>query len=305
MSKLNLSHISASGQFGILMLTIFVSALIFSFFGMLVGYLFTGLSMESSILSDLSNPETINYLKISQIFQAIGIFIVPPLIALYLFKNHNTNYLNFSATKFIYIILSAIIMVVSLPIINWLAELNQAISFPESMSGIESWMHIQENHALRITKYLLKADSIGILLLNLFIMALIPAFGEEMLFRGVIQKIFINMGKNIHIGIWLTAFLFSAIHMQFLTFLPRFFMGALLGYLLVWSGSIWLPITAHFINNSIAILSNYLYSNKFIETDLENIETKNPFYYIIVSVSLISIMLYYIYKNKGLESSET
>ena len=223
MTKLNLSHISPSGQFGILMLTIFVSALIFSFFGMLVGYLFTGLSLESNILSDFSNPTTITYLKISQISQAIGIFIVPPIIALFIFRKGEENYLNFNSTKLIYLLLSALIMIISLPIINWLAELNQAISLPEPMSSIELWMHEQEDAALSITKYFLKADSIGILLLNLFIMALLPAFGEEMLFRGVIQKIFSKMGNNIHIGIWLTAFLFSAIHMQFLTFLPRFF----------------------------------------------------------------------------------
>jgi len=297
MTKLNLSHISANGQFGILMLIIFVSALIFAFFGMFVGYLFTGLTIDNSVLSDFSNPTTISYLKISQIFQAIGIFVVPPLLAVYIFKKGTENYLSFNSTRLILLFLSAIIMIISLPIINWLAELNQAISFPDSMHGIETWMHQQEDAAIRITKYFLQADSIGVLLINLFIMALIPAIGEEMLFRGVIQKMFSNMSNNKHIGIWLTAFLFSAIHMQFLTFLPRFFMGAMFGYLLVWSGSIWLPIIAHFINNAMAIISNYLFQNKIIKTDLENIEIDNQFYYLILSSVLVGFLLYYIYQD--------
>ena len=303
MKKTNLSHISASGQFGILILLIFVSLLIFSFLGMLIGYLFTGLGIESSVLSDFNNPNTITYLKISQIFQAIGIFIVPPIIALFIFRKDKEDYLKFNSTKLIYIVLSVLIMIISLPIINWLAEFNQAISFPESMAGIETWMHQQEDNALRITKYFLKADSIGVLLLNLFIMALIPAIGEEMLFRGVIQKIFSKMSNNIHIGIWLTAFLFSAIHMQFLTFLPRFFMGALFGYLLVWSGSIWLPIAAHFVNNAMAVISNYLFQNKVIETDLENLEVDNQFYYIVTSSVLVGLLLFYLYKDRITEKA--
>ena len=296
MEKGFISDISGTGKLGILLLTIVVSTLIFGFLGLVFANLFTGIGLDPSSLTDFSKPDTITYMRIMQIFQAIGLFIIPPIIALFLFQKKNENYLSFKPSKIVFIGISASIMILALPIINWLAEFNQSLTLPESFAGLEQWMHESELAAESITKYFLEANGIPMLLFNLFIMALIPAFGEEMLFRGVLQKIFTQMSNNIHIGIWITAFLFSAIHMQFFTFLPRFFMGAMFGYLLVWSGSIWLPITAHFINNGTAVIVNYLISKGIINPEIETIGNEN-YFYILGSILLVGSGMYYIQTN--------
>jgi len=189
-------------------------------------------------------------------------------------------------------------MVVAFPLINLLAEINQSMSLPESMSGISDWMKASETANNEITKYFLQADSFGILLFNLILIALIPAIGEELLFRGIIQRLFTEMSKNIHIGIWVSAFLFSAVHMQFFTFLPRFLMGAMFGYFLIWSNSLSLTIAAHFVNNGLAVLINYLIQKGSIDTSVETWGNHN------IWVSLISSILlfggfYFLYKKKN------
>ncbi len=294
MKKGIISDISGTGKLGILLIIIILSTIIFGFLGLVFANLFTGIGLDSNILTDFGNPDTIMYMKIMQIFQAVGLFIIPPVIALFLFQKKNENYLSFKPSNIFLIITSASLMIFALPIINWLAEFNQSLSLPELLSGIEEWMHESELAAENITKYFLAADNISMLLFNLIIMAFIPAFGEEMLFRGVLQKLFTQMSNNIHIGIWLTAFLFSAIHMQFFTFLPRFFMGAMFGYLLVWSGSVWLPITAHLVNNGTAVIVNYLVTKGVISSDVETIGNEN-FIYIIGSILLVGSGMYYIH----------
>ncbi|TAF81977.1 MAG: CPBP family intramembrane metalloprotease, partial [Sphingobacteriales bacterium] len=88
----------------------------------------------------------------------------------------------------------------------------------------------------------------------LLMIAILPAIGEELFFRGTIQNIFTALFKNPHVAVWLTAILFSAIHLQFYGFLPRMFLGALFGYLFIWGKSIWLPILGHFLNNGFAVI---------------------------------------------------
>ena len=109
-----------------------------------------------------------------------------------------------------------------------------------------------------------QADTIGGLLLNIGLMALLPALSEELSFRGTLQQIISKdqSGKvqstKVHLAIWITAFIFSAIHMQFYGFVPRMLLGAMFGYVFVWSGSLWVPITMHFVNNGLAVLVYYL-----------------------------------------------
>src|SRR5207344_1198984 len=103
-----------------------------------------------------------------------------------------------------------------------------------------------------------KGTSVLSLAINLFIIAFLPALGEELFFRGMMQKLFSQLTKNNHLAIIITSIIFSAIHLQFYGFLPRMVLGIFLGYLLVWSGSLWLPILAHFVNNASAVLFTFL-----------------------------------------------
>ena len=154
-------------------------------------------------------------------------------------------------------------------------------------------MRQAESDAMRMTQAFLVMNTPLDLLINLFIIAVIPALGEELLFRGLIQKLVYKWKSNIHLSIWLTAFLFSAVHMQFLGFFPRMLLGALLGYMLVWTGSLWLPIIAHFTNNALAVLMTYFSGLEPLQSTLENSEFGLE---LVVSV-VGTLLLLYIFKE--------
>jgi len=134
------------------------------------------------------------------------------------------------------------------------------------------------------------------LLINLLMIAILPAIGEELIFRGCFQNIFTRWTGNYHWGIWLAAILFSAIHMQFYGFIPRMLLGAMFGYMLVWGRSMWLPILAHLVNNGGAVITAYVLQLK--GQPLDNFEevqpTTWPIYFLstIMTVALLSYMYY-------------
>jgi hypothetical protein len=216
-----------------------------------VSGMMNGLSGEN-----LSDPSTIALLKYFQVVQSIGLFVLPPLVIAYLYDGNIVSYLNLKQKIDIQsIILGLLAVLAAGPLVGFLGELNQQMTFPESMAGFENWMRTMEDSATEMIDRFIQVETVWGLLFNLFMIAVIPAIGEELLFRGVIQKIFTQMTENYHWGIWISAFVFSALHMQFYGFLPRMLLGGLFGYLLVYSGSLWLPILAHFFNNAIGVLA--------------------------------------------------
>jgi membrane protease YdiL (CAAX protease family) len=231
-----------------------ILAVISSTIGLLVAQLITGISIfgNASALSNLNNPEVILALKITQLFSAIGTFLLPPLIAAYLFSDNVADYIG-AAKKIsvLQIILAIILLLCIQPFVNWMSMVNQGIKMPD---WIENMLNSPGGSAQKIGEALMKGNGMMELLLSLVIISIIPAISEELIFRGVIQKLFIDLSRNKHFGIILTAILFSAMHMDIAGFLPRFALGAILGYMYLWSGSIYLSIVAHFTNNLLAFL---------------------------------------------------
>ena len=280
--------------------------LMFSLFVILVSFLgfmlislvgaipFFGLDslMNISTLNEMTNPETIRVLKYFQVVQAIGLFIVPPLVLGRLFYGQVSEYLylnkSFNSST---VLLVLVLMFFAAPFINFIGELNANMVLPEWMSGVEKWMRNAEDNAEVLTKAFLKVDSINGLLFNLFMIAFLPAIGEELLFRGVIQRIFTNWTRSYHWGIWISAILFSALHMQFFGFIPRMLLGAMFGYLLVWSGSMWLPIFAHFLNNGIAVIAMYMIDKNMLTGDVEVVGSTQDSYYL-AAISLVLIVVF-------------
>src|SRR5690606_12250217 len=166
------------------------------------------------------------------------------------------------------------------------------------LSGMEEWMKNAEEQAEVLTEAFLKVDTTAGLMFNLFMIAVLPAIGEELLFRGVIQRIFTNWTRNHHWGIWISAILFSALHIQFYGFVPRMLLGVMFGYLLVWSGTIWLPILAHFCNNAFAVTAMYLIDNNVLDPGVEEIgSTSDSYYAVVLSVLMVTLFLWLIKKN--------
>ena len=277
------------------------SILIFSLISFLLANLVYGINAFSNpgLLSDISNPVIIKSLKLIQVISTgLGMFIIPAFAAAFLFDK---NFLDFLSLKkksplFSYLIVLAISFS-SIPIINLLVEWNSNLSLPTSFQSIESWMRNSEQEAEKITEAFLKVNSTSDLFLNIFIIAFLPALGEELFFRGLIQKFFSQMTKNIHAGIILTAVLFSAIHMQFFGFVPRMALGILLGYLLVWSGNLWLPVAAHFINNAGAVIFSYLEQQKIMGVNPDEIGIhEGETQLIIFSIIITGVLLFLLFR---------
>jgi uncharacterized protein len=155
------------------------------------------------------------------------------------------------------------------PFDGWIAEWNENIVLPDSLKALEIWMKNKETELKQLTEFLTNFSGIDKLLLGLLVVAAIPAIGEELLFRGLILNLLSRIFANKHIAIWLTAIVFSAIHLQFLGFFPRMLLGAMFGYLFIWTKSLWLPIVAHFVNNGVALLAMYMHNNHISQFDPE------------------------------------
>ena len=162
------------------------------------------------------------------------------------------------------------IVIFSMPIIAILFFYNQQIHF----GAMDKWLRDVELQNGEITKAMLSSTTLLGLAFNLIVVAIVPGIVEELFFRGVLQNIIHESSKNKHIAIWFTALFFSAVHMEFLGFFPRLLMGAMLGYMYVWTGNIWINIFAHALNNGISVVAFYLYHNQFIKTDIDNDKIK-------------------------------
>ena len=202
--------------------------------------------------------QTTASLKWLQFFQTVATFLLPPIICAWLWDEGHKPFrwlkLDKTADPKLFG-LAVLIMVCAIPAINLLADLNGRIQLPKSLDFIEQKMRAMEAAAAALTEQFLQADNFGILLINICLMAVLPACAEELSFRGTLQQIL----GNKHLAIWVTAVIFSAVHMQFYGFIPRMLMGAMFGYIFVWTGSLWLPILMHFTNNGLAVLAYYLF----------------------------------------------
>ncbi len=245
---------------------------------------------NSQNLSD----NNISFLKFLQIFQSIGLFVIPSFLLAYLFGSDISRYLKLDVVPYPQGIIIAIsIIIVSSPFINILGEINSKMTLPEYMSGIERWMRESEDSANQITELFLKSSTFSGLLVNILMIAIIPAIGEEFLFRGIIQRIFGEWTKNYHLGIWISAILFSALHLQFYGFIPRIILGACFGYLLAWSGNLWFPVIAHFINNIVAVFAYHFYNKGIIDIDPDKLGTETGYQYIAIISFVLMVFLFW------------
>ena len=228
--------------------------------------------------------QTTTSLKWLQFLQTIATFLLPSILGAWLWsENHKPfTWLRLTrTTHWTHYLLAVGIMLCAVPGINLLADLNSRITLPESLDFIEQMLKQQEEAAAALTERFLQADNVGVLLINIGLMALLPAIAEEISFRGTLQQILSDSDSDLSaegglssvsrrrsiIAVWTTAIVFSAIHMQFYGFVPRMLMGAMFGYIFVWTGTLWIPILMHFTNNGLAVMAYYLIG--------ENEERKN------------------------------
>ncbi len=204
--------------------------------------------------------QSITALKWLQAIQSVAIFILPPILcALLWYKKDWKQSLGLSAqrsysdsgptTKWSYSA-AILLMLIAFPGISLLAVWNNAITFPPFLADLEASLRAMEEQALELTEGFVKAPNMEVLVANLFVIAILPAFGEELTFRGLLFTFF----DKKKVAVWVGAIIFSAAHMQFFGFIPRMLLGALFGYVYLWSGSLWLPIIMHATNNAFAVI---------------------------------------------------
>lgn len=190
--------------------------------------------------------------------------------------------------------------VAALPLISMLAEWNKGMELPSFLASVEEIMRQMEESALAMTEKFLNTSSFGMMIVNLFVMALLPAVCEEMMFRGWLQRVLGNR-LNYHVAIWVSAFIFSAIHFQFYGFVPRMIIGAALGYLYCYTGSLWASIIAHFTNNAAAVITAFLAYNGYTSINFDLIGTGDTWYLSVASVAVCAALMG-IVKKKLIES---
>ena len=197
-----------------------------------------------------------------------------------------------------------LVFCVSMPALGWIIKWNEGLHLPQVFSATEQWMREQEDMLADLTKQMLAGTSLTVLFTNLLVIAVVPAICEELLFRGVFLSWLKDGFRNKHLAVWLSAIIFSAFHVQFFGFFPRMLLGVYLGYLFVWTGSLWTPIIAHFLNNAVIVIASFLYNIGYIATDYEQIGNGGENAWIVaLSLCFTTVLIVYLWKNKTTSAS--
>lgn len=286
---------SASNQFLLLICVVLVCFVGLGVIGTMILSAVTGIGlseMADPSKLDLTKPIYINMLRGMQAVQFVSLFVAPTFICSWLFSRDHKKYLGLKApTHTGYILAGVGVMLIAIPFTGLLGELNRNIPFPK---GMASWMHEQEVDAARTIQALLSRHTPGDLLLNLLCVAGFAAVGEELLFRGVVQRILIKLFKSPFVGILVSAALFSAMHMQFYGFFPRLALGILLGLIFWYSGSLWIAMLAHFVYDAVLII--LAYNNPSMLAEENSLPIKNLI--LAGSISFLFVMMLLIWMRK-------
>ena len=281
------------------------SKIIFLFIFSLAGLFLAGTVV--SLINELWGGEmmaTAWGLRISTFFQMALMFFMPAITLIVWSNQHPSDFLQIKKlNKSLSLpLISIIILIVSMPFISLVAELNQMLILPEWLNGLEAWMQELEQSAEKTTALLLSGKSIVDYLSNLFFIAVVAAVAEEVFFRGVLQQLLIKQFKNKHVGVWMAATIFSLMHLQFYGFLPRIILGALLGYLFVWTRNLWIPILIHFLNNALVVTFDFFFKDNSVYQAVEN----PPFTISFVLLGLLSLLLttylFFLLREKSLKN---
>lgn len=245
---------------------------------------------------------TTDWIRGAMVYQDVFILIVPVLLTVSLCRTQPKEWLHLTKPKTNYLIYAILLMLVALPFNNLLAHWNEQMVLPESWAGIEEWMKQKESASEQLIEQLMGETQLGSFVLNLLVVAVLAGLSEEICFRGMIQG---SLGHN-HWGIWFTAILFSAIHLQFYGFVPRLLLGALFGYMMVWSGSIWIPITMHITNNACVTILYYIARLRGMDTTkMDAFGTGDTLWVGIVCGIIVVVGIYFLRRSMTINSASS
>ena len=209
---------------------------------------------------DILNPQFVNAARIMQMVSVLFMFFIPAVVTARFMSRQPFKFLGFrEGFNARQLLLTVSVIIICLPLVGALGELNQAIPLTKSLETF--FRKLEDNYNTQV-EVLATMHSPGEFIFSLIVMALFPAVFEETIFRGGLQQILIAWFKKPMLGIVVTSIIFSAVHISYFGFLPRFALGIVLGLIFYYSKSIWLNMTAHFLNNAFALsYMYYLYTN--------------------------------------------
>jgi len=252
-----------------------------------------------SLLTNITDPRNVAILKMVQIIVSLFSFVLGSLLLARIFSENSQQYLSLDrrpALKFL--LTGTVLVMITFPLINFLGELFHLIQFPDFLKGLENYLDEKSKANQELLESFLSDSNPKGLMINILMVGILPAIGEELFFRGIVQNIFSRMTRNHHWGIWISAALFSLIHMEFSGFIPRMVLGAMFGYMLVWTGSIWVPILAHFVNNLSGVIMYYFVNTgRMSKEAIDYGSTTDVWPYILLSAIASTILIWYFYKN--------
>ena len=274
-----------------------------TFFALLAVNQFDVLATQKA-LENAQNSST-GTLLMMQAFAALGGLIMTPLLYLK-FAEHISvrGAFSWKPTTWSILGLTALITFALIIVNSAVIEWNMSIKMPEFLAGFEEWALGEEEKRKVLTENLVAFQSLPMSLLTLLVIAVLPALGEELLFRGLLQNYFYKITINTHWAIWISAIIFGAIHVQFYGMFPRILLGALFGYLYFWSGNLWVPILAHFFNNAFSLVMYQLYQEKVIDINVDEAEAAPWYMVAFMVIVLILSMSYFKRLNESEQSIE-
>lgn len=272
---------------------------------LILGYLIIGNVVAFLVISSLygehflealadpvGHPDIRNILVLAQgLASLVGLVLVPAIYLKAFEQRSHSRFFN-AFPSLTWILVLAVAVVALALAISPVSDWNANMEFPVWTGGLGDFLRDFENQAAVLVKAFLSDLTPATFLMVFVVIAVIPAWGEELVFRGLIQTELLRVFRNPHVAIWLASAFFSAFHMQFFGFFPRLFMGATMGYLYYWSGNLWIPVTFHFLNNGLQVTAIYLMQLKVHSFDVESTESA-PLPIVAASLMLLAGLLYY------------
>lgn len=242
-------------------------------------------------------------LRIAMVVQDLLVFIIPALVMALVSTRLPARLLAVDVRPACnQLFLALLALLCSVPAMNLIISWNEGIHLPESMAGVEATLRTLEKNAADVTEMLMAGASVPSLIVSVLIIGVLAGFSEELFFRGALQRMVMMTKLNAHAAIWLVAFLFSLFHFQFFGFVPRMLLGAFFGYLLWWSGSLWIPVAVHMFNNALVVCSTWYSTNhpdSEFSADSIGVDVSSPGSVIIVAMSVLltALAIYFVRKS--------
>lgn len=253
--------------------------------------------MLNTLIMAVTSTDSMLYINLSITTQNVLTFILPVVITLAFISPKPLEFIQIGNRPSLKSILMMIALYIALtPALNYIVEWNESLSLPESMKAIETWMRNAEDSARAVTDKILNENNI---ILSILLVGILTGLSEEVFFRGGLQRIFLSRPINAHVAIWVTAFIFSAMHFQFFGFFPRLIIGAFFGYLAYWSGSLWTAVFAHALNNSTVIIATAISTRYGFNLDTLGTVPPGEFPLLATTSLLLTIALIKYYPKKS------